>query len=109
MKTRSWQSGERKRTIRCRYCGGEHRRRSKELRECRRTNGRISQEAGAPEPSAPKRPGSETTRYEQDPFKGDKRAHLIARRLREGMSARKVAKMIGVNLSVVRDVERRLG
>jgi len=51
--------------------------------------------------------GSPTTHYLSDPYRGDKRAHAIAKMHGHGYSDRKIAKTTGLPLSTVRDVIER--
>lgn len=97
--------------IPCQWCGGEHRRKSREQRECRdlHRNGIEPKPKAAPKAAGPRREGNEATRYANDPLRGDARAHSAAKQLRAGTPARLVAKRLGLNLSFVRDVERRMG
>jgi transposase len=48
-----------------------------------------------------------TASYLADPHRGDKRAHAVSRLCRDGHSERKVAKMLGLNLSLVREILAR--
>jgi len=84
----------------CRLCGGVHETK-REKRECHKRDGKSLL---VPEPVRETRLGSEITRYEGDPLRGDKRAHAIARKLREGHSPRKIAKRLNVPLADVQEV-----
>lgn len=108
----SGKNREAKRTVTCSFCGREHRRNSKELRECRR-NARRGKEPAADTSAgangAPRRQGAPSTRYEVDPLRGDKRAHAIAKKLRQGWPARKIAKHLNVPVETVYAVRDRAG
>jgi hypothetical protein len=110
VKNRAKRRGELRRMVRCPFCGQEHRRRSKEQRECRQRHraGKPPPPSAAPSRREEARPGSEVTRYETDPLKGDKRAHAIARKLRYGKPPRQVAKELSVPVKIVREVEAAL-
>lgn len=93
-----------RRTASCRYCGGEHRRKSKEARQCRESyrNGKapIDPDPATKEPNE-RKPGSPTTHYEAKPESWA----LAAKKLqRQGWPIRKIAKNIGVNVGDVRKV-----
>jgi hypothetical protein len=100
-------AGATTRTVVCSFCGEPHRRRSRELDECRarHRDGKPSPEPFARATAEPRR-GTPTTRYDTDPLRGNKRAHSIARKHREGMDDRKIAKSLNVSLAEVRDVLR---
>jgi hypothetical protein len=87
---RAWETGKRTRTVTCSFCGQEHRRRSKELADCRARARKGLPPVQPPPPSA-------------------KRAHLIAKELRAGKPHRKIAKHFGVPVDEVRDVAKRIG
>jgi transposase-like protein len=103
--------GDLTRTATCPFCGGEHRRKSAEARECRKRAraGKPPLEPPPPKESQPARRGSPTTLYENDPLRGDKRAHLIARLARQGWPTRKIAKRVSVSVSEVNEVLERIG
>lgn len=106
--SKAWETGERTRTLTCKWCGGEHRRGSKEARECRKTRGKSAEVVQHEKPTQERRPGDQMTRYETDPLKGDKIGHAIAKRLRMGQSERKTAKLFNVSLERVREVSRKV-
>jgi hypothetical protein len=109
MGTRAKRAGDLKRTVTCNFCGKQHRRKSRELRECRRRHRHGQGEATtATKRDAQARPGSATTRYQTDPLRGDKLAHAIAKKLRAGMAPRKVAKHLNLSLATVQAVARDL-
>jgi hypothetical protein len=92
----------------CDFCGGEHRRGSREQRECRRTRGKSSEREPTVAEVGERRAGDQMTRYKTDPLKGDKMGHAIAKRLKMGQSERKTAKLFNVSLERVREVSRKL-
>jgi hypothetical protein len=92
--------------IRCSRCGGSHANR-RELRDCRERGGAPAEEV-VEKVGQPRHAGSETTHYVTDPFRGNARDHAIAKLLRGGKSPRKVAKIIGVSISVVEEVRAKL-
>lgn len=106
--SRAWETGQRKRMSGCNFCGGEHRRGSKEQRECRRTRGKSPEQTQPPVEAGERRAGDQMTRYATDPLKGDKIGHAIAKRLKMGQSERKTAKLFNVSLERVREVSRKL-
>ena len=55
-------------------------------------------------PRAAKSIGDETTRYRNDPLKGNPRNHAIVKMARGGMSPRKIAKTTGLSLDEVKAV-----
>jgi hypothetical protein len=96
--------------VACPWCGGTHRHHSREQRDCRARarKGLPPAEPKVTPPSAPARPGNETTRYQTDPLGGNGRAHAVARMLRNGDNERLIAKRLNVNLAFVRDVKSKL-
>jgi hypothetical protein len=111
MSNRQKENGELRRTFTCPFCGEQHRKKSREGRECRQRVRRGKEPVGKPEPEpdgAQRREGSEVTHYLNDPLKGNARSHAIAKGLRRGWSERKVAKRMSVPLDEVKEVAARL-
>lgn len=111
MSQRAKQAGDVRREFTCSFCGGVHRRRSKEARECRQRARSGRPPLPPPEPrdaAAPRQPRSEITHYATDPLRGDKRAHVIAHKHRAGMAPRRIAKQLGLPLATVRSVIDKL-
>lgn len=104
MSTRAKKVGDLRREITCHWCGGKHRRRSQEARECR-----ARARAGKPPLSAPAPAPPPAPRTLGDPLDGDRDAHAIARKLRNGWPARKIAKYMGLPLAAVEEVIDKLG
>ncbi len=105
---RTLDKSDTKRTVQCSFCGGEHRRRSRELDECRTRHRKglpVAAEVEVARNEAAK--GDEATRYRTDPLRGDTRAHSIMKRHRSGWPARKIAKSLDVKLDIVQDVIAR--
>lgn len=100
--------GAKDRDFLCPRCGNRHRNRSKEQRECRAMyrNGEIWK----PAPTAAKGEAEErdeATRYTRDPFRGNSRHHLIAKKAKENWPARKIAKFVGLPVKDVKSVIER--
>lgn len=103
--------GDLRRTVVCPFCGGEHRRKSKEQRECRLRARRGKSPLPPdpkPEPSGARHAGAPTTHYETDALRGDKRAHGIERKARQGWTERKIAKHYGISVEKVREALEKL-
>lgn len=99
---RTLDKADMKRTVTCSFCGGEHRRRSKELTECRRTRGDTANIGVADKTKPTRRAGSEVTRYANDPVGGNPLAHAARKYAKAGWPARKIAKTLNRNLNEVR-------
>jgi hypothetical protein len=80
------------------------------MRECRERHRKGLGPALAPPAveTAERRSGTPTTHYETDPLRGNKRAHAIARKLKAGMTPRKIAKQFDISLDEVLDIERKV-
>jgi hypothetical protein len=104
VKNHAYREGNLSRTASCPFCGGEHRRKSKEQRECRRLHreGKPPAEAAPPKERAAARPGTPTTHYKPKPKSWTLSAQKMAR---NGWSAKRIAKRLGVSAG---DVEQAL-
>lgn len=107
--SRALMKGDPTRYVICSFCGQPHRRRGKEVRECRRRAGRGQGPVTPPPPAVPvARSSGARTHYDSDPLRGDKSAHAIARKLRAGWTPRKIAKYMGLPVGAVEDVMAKL-
>jgi DNA invertase Pin-like site-specific DNA recombinase len=84
----------------CEHCGGRHYTRGERTK--------CENDHAAPKPPVEARQGSPTTRYSNDPLGGDQRAHMIARKLNDGMSVRKVAKRYDIPVATVQNIQKKL-
>ncbi len=94
--------GDIKRMVRCNFCGGEHRRRSKELRECRKQRGKDKRSDR----------GSETVAKPKADYSvagGNPRAHIIIRRVKKGWPMPKIAKQMDLSIKEVKRIAKEAG
>lgn len=94
--------GDYKRTVRCNFCGGEHRRRSKELRECRRRRGKPAGESSTDSADS-------KSKVDYDSLGGNPRAHLVIRRVKNGWPVPKIAKQMDLSIKEVKRIKREAG
>jgi hypothetical protein len=101
MKNHAKRNGDLKRTATCPFCGDEHRRGSKEQRECRQRSRRGKAPAEpAPVPAAGERhAGSPTTHYRK---KAASWALAARKAKKAGWPDGKIAKRFGVSVADVR-------
>lgn len=97
---------QKKRMVRCNFCGGEHRRRSSELRECRKRH-----RHGAAVAASPRSQNDTATKPKPnyDALGGNPRDHIIIRWAKQNWPARKIAKHLDLPLGEVRQTLRRAG
>lgn len=87
------------RTVICSFCGKEHRRRSKEIAECRDRHRRGL----GPAPVSPVRESS-AARTLASPEKKHPQAVAIRRLTKDGHSPRRIAKVLDLNIAEVQRV-----
>lgn len=91
------------RNFNCRYCGGSHRRKSKEARECRQRyrDGKPAAESAPVREAGERHAGSPMTHYQAKP----KSWALAAKKLRKsGWADAKIAKRLGINVAEIAEV-----
>lgn len=95
--------GDIKRMVRCNFCGEMHRRRSAELRECRKHRGSPPDRAVTPsEPRRKKKPPRAVA-------SGNPLIHLVVRRYREGMPPAKIASQFDISKKQVKQIIKEVG
>jgi hypothetical protein len=104
MKNHGKRKGDLKRTTPCNFCGGEHRRKSREQRECRQRYRRGKDPVkplAIPKESNERQAGSPTTHYQTKPAQWA----IAAKKMQKaGWPIGKIAKRLGVNVSDLRAV-----